>query len=355
MIRWSNLFALAGLLVSTVLGCSDDAERRADPSKDAGDATDSQSSDGATEAGEAGAVCVTVNGAVFAVDTLYFGELDWEGYADPSAWMLFGSDVDGVDSTAASTGLCQPAAGATKEDVYPDGDGGVDNAFGKVIVPLLSTVSSDFSARVNDTISAGLYTWLFKVDPFGPAQSSVSTNVYAAGELGRTPLFDGTDCWRVARASVHDPADVDSARISFETGSIVSNRLVTGTPAKFQLMVPIAGTVLRLTAHQAKIAIDFDSQKSGAIRGTMSGVLETEEFIEEARDVLGFLDPEMCDGPSFEYVAASIRKASDIMSDGTQDPSSTCNGISIGIGFTMTKAGISGVDPTMPQSTDPCP
>jgi hypothetical protein len=298
---------------------------------------------------------VAVNGTVFAVDTLYFGELDWDGYVDPSAWMLFGSNVDGLSSTAGSTDLCQPAAGATKEDVYLDGDAGVDNAFGKAIVPLLSTVSPDFSARVNDTISAGLYTWLFKVDPFGSTQSSVTTNVYAAGELGRTPLFDGTDCWLVARASVHDPADVDSARISFDGGSIASNRLTSGTPGKFQLLVPIAGTVLRLTAYQARIAIDFNPQTSGAIRGTMSGVVETEEFIEEARDVLGFLDPEMCDGPSFEYVAASIRKASDIMSDGTQDPSSTCDGISIGIGFTVTKAGISGVDPTLPQSTDPCP
>ena len=343
----SNTRAQLGALVFVLLGCSSSSDR-----PQHGDAGVDSSGDAKTDGA---ANCSPIDGTVFAVDTLYFGDMDWDGYIDASAWMLFGSDLDGLTSDATSTDLCQPAGGALPEQVYPDGDEGVDNAFGKTVVPLLSSVSPNFSERVNDAVANGLYTWLFKLDPFGPNQASVSTKVFATDALPSAPMFDGSDCWPVSRASLKDVSDIESAKISFPGGKLVANRLSTGSPGDFQLMVPIAGTVLRLTAHHAKVAIDFEDDPDVLTRGTVSGVVDTEEFIEEARDVLGFLDPTMCSGSTFDAMASSIRRASDIMKDGTQDPSSTCDGISVGIGFTMIRAGVSGVGPATDAGSDPCP
>ena len=51
-------------------------------------------------------------------------------------------------------------------------------------------------------------------------------------------------------------------------------------------------------------------------------------------------------------ILESIGQASDIMQDGTQDPTKTCDGISIGLGFTAT---IDQVGPTVPAMTTPDP
>ena len=50
-----------------------------------------------------------------------------------------------------------------------------------------------------------------------------------------------------------------------------------------------------------------------------------------------------------------IRQASDIMADGTQDPNSVCNGISVGLGFNMLFAGLGDIAPPAPDPPLPCP
>lgn len=351
---------LAGAAVALCAGCSSDAEGRPGGGSGSDAGTDAKPSDAESDAKsdakpDAASSCLSVEGKVFAVDTLYFGDMDWDGNLDPDAWTLFGRDVDGVQSTATSTGLCQPADGAVAADVYPDGDDGIDNAFGKSVLPLLGTVSTDFTDRVNGSILNGSFTWLLKIDPVATSASPVTTMVYAADSRTSPPAFDGTDCWPVAPASLADPPDFESANVVFDDGAIVANRLSTGSPGDLELSVPISGTVLTLTAHHARIVIELEDDPNVPTRGVISGVLDTEEFIEEARDVLGFLDPTMCAGPAFEAVASAIRKTSDIMKDGTQDPASTCDGISVGIGFTMGRAGFSGLGSATPAGTDPCP
>ena len=350
---------LASALVACCAGCSSDSEGRPSATDtDAGaDAPSETAVDAEQEADaepDAASSCLTVNGTVFAIDTIYFGDMDWDGNLDSNAWMLFGQNIDGDESTASSTGLCQPAGGATAADVYPDGDDGLDNAFGKSVLPLLGAVSADFTDRVNGSIINGSFTWLLKVDPLGTNESPVTTMVYAADSRTSPPSFDGSDCWPVAPASLEDPSDFDSANVLFDDGEITASRLSTGSPGDLELSLPISGTILHLTAHHAQIVVELEDDSNVPSRGVISGVLDTEEFLEEARDVLGFLDPTMCSGPTFETMATAIRRASDIMKDGTQDPASTCDGISVGIGFTMGQAGFSGLGSATP-AVDPCP
>ncbi|HNS98334.1 MAG TPA: hypothetical protein PKL73_15385 [Polyangiaceae bacterium] len=348
-----NLRTWLGTFTLFAVACSGPSSTRPQHG-DAGSTSSHDANANDANANDAGP-CLSIQGAVFAIDTLYFGDLDWDGREDNSAWMLFGSNLDGLDSNASPQNHCQPAAGASPESVYTDGKNGIDNSFGKTIVPLLASVSPSFSSRVNDAIANGVYSWLFKLDPFDAKEASVSTKVFAADSLENLPSFDGTDCWPIARSSLNDVSDIESATVSFPGSKLVQGQLTTSSLNSFQLTVPISGTTLVLTAHHAKIEITFEDDPSASSRGRLSGIVDTEEFIEEARDVLGFMNPDMCSGPAFESVATSIRRASDIMKDGTQDPASTCNGISIGLGFTMTRAGIRGVGPAIEAGVDPCP
>ncbi len=44
-------------------------------------------------------------------------------------------------SVEGSTDLCKPVGVATPSELYPDGDGGIDNTFGRFIEPLLAEIT----------------------------------------------------------------------------------------------------------------------------------------------------------------------------------------------------------------------
>ena len=57
----------------------------------------------------------------------------------PGAWQSIGFDLDGKCTTAASTDVCQLAAGAPRA-MQTDGVSGIDNSFGENVCPIMSTL-----------------------------------------------------------------------------------------------------------------------------------------------------------------------------------------------------------------------
>ena len=88
--------------------------------------------------------------------------------------------------------------------------------------------------------------------------------------------------------------------------------------------------------------------------GTISGVVATEEMVDAFSKAIGTLSPTLCGGPTLESIKQTIRQASDILVDGTQDPNKECNAVSIGIGFEAVKVTLSGTAVDPPASPDPC-
>jgi hypothetical protein len=87
----------------------------------------------------------------------------------------------------------------------------------------------------------------------------------------------------------------------------------------------------------------------------IAGAIETEQFVNELQKVAGSFDLSLCSGSTFDSIAAQIRQASDIMSDGTNgDPAKTCNAISIGIGFDASAVALGVVAAPTPPPIDPC-
>jgi hypothetical protein len=78
----------------------------------------------------------------------------------------------------------------------------------------------------------------------------------------------------------------------------------------------------------------------------IGGVLNTEELVTEIKKVGALMN--ICDTAAFDNIVTEVRRASDILSDGTQNPAKVCDGISIGLGFEMKPAQIGDVGAAIP-------
>jgi len=297
-------------------------------------------------------------GVVLAFSKLFLGDTDRQGAKSASAWKQFGFDIDGKISTEASTDLCAPAQGGKKSSVYPDGDSGIDNSFGKNLLPILSGVSADYSTQVNESISGGHFTILLDIAQLGAATdyNPLSTRAYRGGELGLAPKFDGSDAWPVRADSLLNPGDLASAKLQMPSSYVTGNTWVSG-PSDAVLQLPLGsnGLDMTFTIHHVLLAMDLAPDHQSATNGTISGVLDTEEFIAELKKFAGAFSPDLCSESTIESIANQMRQTSDIMIDGTAgNPAQPCNAISIGLGFDARQMQLGGFQSAPPPAPDPC-
>jgi len=296
-------------------------------------------------------------GVVLAMDRLFLGETNRDGTANAaSGWKQYGFNLDGKISTVESKDLCQPQPNAAPSSVYVDGDEGIDNSFGKNILTIIRGIEPNVSARVTDSIAAGDFTIMLSIDKLGASAdyNPLGTKLYGGAALAAPPLWDGTDKWPVLPELLAVPTDITSAKVVFDGSYLVNNTWVSGSKGDINLNLGLAGYTINLTIRSAVIAMDLTEDHTGAINGTIAGVLETDVLVGELQKVVGAFDPSLCDGTTIEGILSQVRQASDIMKDGTQDPDQVCNGISIGLGFTMKKVQLGDIAPAAEPATNPC-
>jgi hypothetical protein len=139
----------------------------------------------------------------FAFSKVYFGDTDRNGTPDaPFGWKQYGYDIDGKITTDTFVDLCQPLFNASPHLVFPDGDGGIDNSFGRNILPILLGVQSNFTLVVNTGILQGKQTFMLDLEDLGSGSSynPLLSRLYPGANLGATPHFDGTDAWPARRS-----------------------------------------------------------------------------------------------------------------------------------------------------------
>lgn len=305
---------------------------------------------------QAGCEGTMANGLVLAANALFLGETAFDGTPSPTAWRQIGFNVDGLVSTPQSQNVCQPRAGATMQ-IHDDGDTGVDNAFGKSIVPILSALVPSPSDEATTAILEGRHTMLVHLEGLGqaPTQTMIPARVYAGSEIPAPPAFDGSDCRPVDPVSLQDPADVSSAAVLYPESLVVSNEWSSGAVAQAPLALRLflIGYSLDLTIHQPRMRFDLSAAHDGAVNGHLGGLLLLPELEEAFRRLFGTLDPALCSGATVESIMNQIRQASDILADGTQDPAQTCDAITIGVGFTMAPVQLGAAAAPTPV-VDPC-
>ncbi|MCA9297981.1 MAG: hypothetical protein KDA28_02880, partial [Phycisphaerales bacterium] len=301
--------------------------------------------------------CKPSNDTVLAVDRLYFGDANWSDAIDTNAWSLFGLDVDGVQSDGTGAKECQPSNGGSVSAVHTDGPSGLDNAFGKVVLPVFLQSIPTLPYQANAAIVNGDFSILFRLGGLGagPDQASLPGRVYTGGFLPNVPEFNGTDCWPVAPESLTNPADVDSAIATYPASSLYDNHWDSISLGDIGLTLQIFSFQGHLTIHHARVVMDLDADHNGTQHGIISGVLDTEEFVAAIDNLMQQFDPTNCGGSQFvTQINQQIRAGSDIMKDGTQDPTKTCDGITIGLGFKAAKVQFGPIADPLEPPVDPC-
>ncbi|MDI1478686.1 hypothetical protein [Polyangium sp. y55x31] len=294
---------------------------------------------------------------VFAMDRILIGDTNPDGTSNPvQGWKQYGRNIDGLVSTKESTGLCKPVGGASPAAVYPDGFNGIDNSFGRNVLPIFLGLTSDLSVQTNEAIATGEFTYLLSLSNVGQDACATSSKLFLGGNLGQQPAFDGSDVWPIDASSLTDPADPTSAVCSFSSTSIVQGAVDTISPSQFALRFKFSNFDLMLPIHLARLSMQLDADQQGATGGQISGVIYTQDLIDEVTKLAAQFDESFCDpnSPTLQSILQQFRQASDIMSDGTQDPTKQCDAISIGIGFRMKTAQLGSVVPAAPPPPDPC-
>jgi len=275
-----------------------------------------------------------------ALHVLRIGDTLPNGNPSATAWKQYGFNIDGKVSTGQSLDLCKPAAGANPNAVYPDGDNGIDNSFGKNTLPIMTSLASDFSSQVNDAIAQGRFTLDLRIQGITPGQTGTfATQLYSAAmQNGSVPSWLGGDVWPI-RSDCLIGGDPSTPKTVFPgaTVSLDAAGARVWQSASFgdlDLRLVSQGFEVNLSIKHAQIMMTLSDDNLHATSGMIGGVLDTEAFIKELAKVAGSFDPSLCPpSATFESIAQQVRQASDILMDGSQDPSQTCNGISIGLGF----------------------
>jgi hypothetical protein len=314
---------------------------------------------GSTSTGTGGGItgCNQGPDTVLAVDRLFFGDTTWDDVPDTTnGWKLFGHDIDGTFSTATSTGLCQPSNGAPAAKIYSDGPNGLDNSFGQNVLPVFLQSIPSLSYQANAALVNGDFSILVRIGGLGssPDQGPLVSKVYGGAYLDIPPVFDGTDCWPVTPESLSNPTDFESAKTTYPTSKVVMDVFDSVSFGDLDLTLKVLSYQGHATIHHARITMVLDPDHQGTQRGIISGVLDTEEFVSAIDNLMGNFDPTLCSGSQHDYINQQLRQASDIMKDGTQDPTQVCNGISIGLGFKAVRVKYGTIGDPLAAEPHPC-
>jgi hypothetical protein len=312
---------------------------------------------GGAMAGAGGSVpseCSSFDGAVLAIDKLYLGGRTFDDKESPLAWKEFGFDLDGESTAADFSKHCKPAANGSTS-AFGDGLDGRDNSFGRNVRPTLETLVPSLDTQANDAITAGQFTQIFTFAGLeaGGDMDPLNTKVYGGGAFGKAPSWKGDDCWPVLYETLKDPSDVGSAKTAFASGKLVKNVWTSNGATDFDLTLNVAGQSVPIKVYGARMSVQLAPTHQGGALGQIGGYLKTEEFVQTLRSASGAINPAAC--AIFDSsLADQLRRASDILDDGTQDPTKVCNAISVGLGFTLRQVGFGAVSPKASDPIDYC-
>lgn len=286
-------------------------------------------------------------GTVFALTNLSFGE------GNNGQWKSIGYNIDGLVSDGDSTDVCQPNAGGSTNFAYPDGNDGIDNSFGKNLVPIILGLAPNWPVTVNDYLDEGFFNTMVKVYCIPPTgnETGLTSKVFGGTNLGSTPSYDGTDEWPVAPEILSDLEDPESSTLILENGSVMDDLYDSGDPSTIVLTIPIEFqdeiTLIKLTLYNARITMTLSEDRKSATGGTIGGVLNVEEVIDQL-NLVAFAAG-VCEESQYQTALQIVRQSADIMTDGTQDPAATCDAISFGVSFEMAEVQLGGVgQPVVP-------
>jgi hypothetical protein len=266
---------------------------------------------------------------IYAFSKIFWGDTVWDGASEPEAWRSLGLDLDGYEPTGPAFGVChcQLVCGTKKSSIV-GGVHGIDNAFGKGVLPILLGFVDAPSAEDAARIQRGERTLLLTLP-----ELAAGNETHLHGELGwgESGILrdDGLREWQAVNPS---------ATASLDGGYVNGDRWVSGRPTTIHLHMPFPGGSWDLPVHGARLTARIAPE--GLMDGVISGIVSSKELAEVARQIAGSISSSLCSGSTFQGIREQLERASDITLDGKQDPARPCDGISFGIGFEAVRAAV---------------
>ena len=292
--------------------------------------------------------CTYVAG--FAARKVYLGETDRAGVSVAGAWKAYGRNIDGITTVPGTdNGECKRVAGASAASAG-DGNDGIDNSFGRNVLGFLLGLTPNPTSTTNAALEAGGRTPLL-VFGDAPKQTGVAPFALATAESTIAPKWDGRDSRPIAESSTA----AGKPKTTFASATLSAGVLASGDgSAPFVLSFAFGGGAFDLPIRLARVSMTIAPDGKTATNGTLSGVMNTEELIASFEKVAGSISTQLCGGSTLDTIKQTMRQASDILVDGTQDPLKECNAISIGIGFDAVAVAVGAVAGPVAPPKDPC-
>lgn len=289
----------------------------------------------------------------YAVTKLYLGETNRSDQVIKDAWKEYGENLDGLVSTRSDPGPnhCRRFAGADSAK-HEDGLLGIDNAWGRTILSFILGLVPTPSKTTNEQLAKG--SRAFAVSLLPPAGGTPARAGFLTLAQTTSPLkLDGTDVRSASPSSVAGTPDSPNAISSSPKmgGRLVASGVAAGT---YVFEMPLSGDTWRIPLRFARVTMTISTDGTTASTGTLSGIVQTEELVNELTKVAGRISTQLCSGSTLDTIKTTIRQASDILSDGTQDAARACDAISFGIGFDAVKVSVAGTTPDPAPTPDPC-
>lgn len=253
-----------------------------------------------------GGTCDASGGRLhWVVDQVWFTRVE-DGVSD-------GFDLDGDVSTAGGPGGCGVA-----DAVAPDGTGGVDNAFGKLL-PILET--TEFVAAeelINSTIRSGELLLLAELTGVDSLEADTCVGMAMRRATG-APLLGTDGAFLPGQTLDLDPS---FAAVELPAQALVGGS-AEGRPFALDLPVQVLNAALEFELHDGALRLDID--ESGDASGVFAGALDTAKLIEVAGE-------EGIDDSVVELLSSLLSGVADL----APDSEGQCQAISVSLSFTAT-------------------
>jgi hypothetical protein len=277
-----------------------------------------------------------------------FGDLGPGGTKDLSAWRSVGLNLDGGQGAGLR---CQPQTGISPE-VQQRGDNGIENSFGRNVVPVFDTSDPPLSINVDNSFAAGDTTLLLAFYDLPSAadaehlQAAILLGAGAdrpsdtPGTTTHRPLAsswtDGTGLWNLTSTALVSEDPVIPRTLL--RGSLKTHQWAS-EPADILLVFPIQGASLPVTLHRGHLRGTFSPDHRQLHDGVLAGLLAIEEFVAQFTKFAPRFNTSFCAPGSVDFVVKTVfRPAVDTLIDGKVDPTRPCDAISFGMSFEAVSA-----------------
>jgi hypothetical protein len=304
-------------------------------------------------------------GAIYlAIETMRIGSLNPQGVPDSNAWKDLGYDLD---DTCTGSDTCEgedspPSCQPTVPQVSTDGNYCRDNTFGRLeyaagLIPELAKKYGLSDDAFNCALCVGDYNFVIKISGYNGLSDDddIRIDLYPSPGLEKIlpwdcsnpdwhthPCFTTDLKWTIEDDSVTEPRggpDLPNSKIVDEHAYVKEGYLVGQLPPNTLFWFP--GYKALVVAFPLKLST---ATVSGKLARGGDGVWRITDGIIGGRAlgtdlVRGFRLMGLCDAdPNYSVMTDFVQKNLDIIAAGGKNPAATCDGMSVGLGYTALQA-----------------